>query len=1005
MNEQQQHDGNIPGAAVSRRQLLTAFGLAGAAMAAQSVLSVQGFAAQGGGTVSGGVYGNGSTVTGSTYHGNGNGSGYPPGQALSSGLFHLLYESVAAMVADTNLTDGLLASTAGYFEPGDGGGSAYIIQSGTQTEDGGSVITLTNGLQAILLPGDSIRYKQFGAVGDGANDDGVQIKKAHAYANGQQLPVINRSGEYWIKATVDIVVQTSVDWGHTKFHIDESFNSKTQSRFRVASRKTEAAIPFDAATKAAFLAQMKPGTTLIPELAPYKNSLVFVVDSNDKIGVRYGYNHNGWNREDFFYVEEHGRIVGDIAWTFNNYTSLVAYPCDDNYLVIDGGTFYMSGTSPGANGSYLYNGILVKRSRTILRNQWVGLDQGVVDVSLDPRSGFYYFSNVFDVTLENVRLIPWEQDREGTDRDVPAGTYGIGGARVLNATFRNVTAEGSNVHWGVFGTNMFKNFRIEGCRLNRVDVHFHCWNLYVKDSEIGYKGFTLTGGGDLFIENTKRFGTRFIDFRNDYGAKWDGNIRLNNCRLVLTSGTAEAVALNFIPANFDYKYPIGYGRSIKVQDFIFDYTGVPNPTGICRIMKIATFSKVTSTGARLFFPSSVECSDVIVVGREKGVRMLEISNPLSFDLGKPGGYDQNRVTANCHMRFVNIQSEKVPAQASQSNTHVNFLLNALGTAAYEDANALYPKIDIVGCGDFFGHFKGAVADVYFSDCTVNCMDAYEGGPMRGRLAFENCHIKANAVDDGKLLYSLSATHGVSFVDCTIHGPVVDGVERMDLLSRYDFINVNNTLRYNHLNTKLAKSVIDYFASAGTPVEPEFYAMLKSHHDSESISMAKRKGTTADRPAPAKFGSEKGFAYFDTDLGQPVVWDGTRWVSPAKSGDTLHFYTSSLPGAAGTAMKRMESHPSQEYVLSQAGSLVRFAVHASAPQSAAAFTFDVWKNGAVWLSGLAGPTASANPRMAAFTGNATFSAGDRISVRVVSVDSSLTAGTYATVDVYATYINY
>ncbi|RKN78811.1 hypothetical protein [Paenibacillus ginsengarvi] len=877
----------------------------------------------------------------------------------------------------SGLRENAVIRTTGYYESGDGGGAEYIIRADKSLPDGGSVVDLQNGLQAHLLPVSGVTYKMFGARGDGKNDDGVQIKLAHAYANRQGCPIVNTSGEYWIKETNLISIATSVEWGHTKFHIDESFNSKSNPRFQVISRKKEAAIPFDAAAKTAFLAKMKPGTTLIPELAPYKNSLVFVVDSNDKIGVRYGYNHNGWNREDFFYVEEHGRIVGDIAWTFTNYTSLVAYPCDDNYLVIDGGTFYMSGTSPGANGSYLHNGIMVKRSRTILRNQWVGLDQGAVDVSLDPRSGFYYFTNVFDVTLENVRLIPWEQDREGTAKDVPAGTYGIGGARVLNATFRNVTAEGSNVHWGVFGTNMFKNFRIEGCRLNRVDVHFHCWNLYVKDSEIGYKGFTLTGGGDLFIENTKRFGTRFIDFRNDYGAKWDGNIRLNNCRLVLTSGTAEAVGLHFVPADFDYKYPIGYGRSIKIQDFIFDYTGVPNPTGVCRMMKIAAFSKVTSSGARLFFPSSIECSDVIVVGREKGVRLLEIQNPLSYDVGKAGGYDENRVTANCYMRFANIQGEKVPAQASQSNTHVNFLLNALGTAAYDDANALYPKIDIVNCGDFFGHFKGAIADVYFSDCTVNCVDAYEGGPMRGRIAFDNCHIQADTVDDGKAFYSLSSTGGVSFVGCTIHAPIVDGAQRPELLSRYDFIDVNRTLHYHHLGTRLSKRIMDHYA----PVAPEYIAMLKSHHESESPQMLRRRGTSAQRPAAGLTGLASGFGYYDTDKGEWVVWDGAGWMPPVRQEESLHYYVSgsALTSPGEVRMKRMEGHPTDEYTLRGSGRAIAYSVYAD-ESLAGVYTFDLWKNGAVWHAGLNVPEGQLSAWLP--LDNSVWSAGDRIAVKLL-----------------------
>jgi len=291
MDEQERMDENTM-APVSRRQLLAAFGMASAALAAQSILTGQGAAAAQNPTVSGSTYGGSGTVTGATYNSNVPGSGYP---------HHLLYETVAEMKADANLADGLLASTSGYYEPGDGGGADYVIRSGTLPEDGGGVISLSaNGLQAVLLPGDSIRYKQFGAVGDGSNDDGVQLKKAHAYANERNLPLVNLSGEYWVKQTNEIIIQTNVSWGHTKFHIDESFNSMSSPRFRVTSRKSVVTIALDAAAKASFLSQMKPGTTLIPELAPYKNSLVFIVDSNDKIGVRYGYTHNGWNREEFF---------------------------------------------------------------------------------------------------------------------------------------------------------------------------------------------------------------------------------------------------------------------------------------------------------------------------------------------------------------------------------------------------------------------------------------------------------------------------------------------------------------------------------------------------------------------------------------------------------------------------------------------------------------------------------------------------------------------------------
>src|SRR5699024_580928 len=41
-----------------------------------------------------------------------------------------------------------------------------------------------------------VTYEMFGVVGDGVNDDGVQIKRAHDFANTHNLPVYNPYGEY-----------------------------------------------------------------------------------------------------------------------------------------------------------------------------------------------------------------------------------------------------------------------------------------------------------------------------------------------------------------------------------------------------------------------------------------------------------------------------------------------------------------------------------------------------------------------------------------------------------------------------------------------------------------------------------------------------------------------------------------------------------------------------------------------------------------------------------------
>src|SRR5690606_38487162 len=236
--------------------------------------------------------------------------------------------------------------------------------------------------------------------------------------------------------------------------------------------------------------------------------------------------------------------------------------------------------------------------------------------------GFYTFSLVYDVALENVRLIPWEQNREGEDRDVPAGTYGISAARMLNGVFRNVTAEGGPVHWGVFGTNLNKNFRIEHCRLNRVDVHFHCWNLCITDSHIGYRGISITGGGDLLIQNTSCNNRSFVNFRRDFGAKWDGRIRIINCRFEPPLASDSAV-LSFQPMDFDYKYPIGLAQAIQVEGLVIDYSGNPGNDQPCWLIRTPEMSK-TKQGGHLFFPRDLVIRNVSVIGREQGVRLMKL---------------------------------------------------------------------------------------------------------------------------------------------------------------------------------------------------------------------------------------------------------------------------------------------------------------------------------------------------------------------------------------------
>ncbi len=739
------------------------------------------------------------------------------------------YSTVGELKASPALRDGTLVDTAGFHAPGDGGGALYRVRNLDEDTrpNGADVIALDNGLAAVLVEGEAVNYKMFGAVGDGRHDDGVEIKLAHQYAGKHRIPIVNPSGEFWIKRTHNIPITTNVHWGQTTFHIDERYNSKRHAHFAVLNDQPSQTLALDEETKAALLERIKPGVQIIPELAAYAGHLISVVDANDRIGIRAGarYSKAGWAREELFYVEEEGRMVGDIAWEFKDFTSATAIPCNDNYLVIEGGGFYVSGDTPedGSRGYHML-GISVERSRTIIRQQWVGLEPGKRDVSLEPRGGFYRFDRVYDVILENIRAMPWEKTRPKPAESVEHGTYGISGARMLNCTFRNLTAEAGPVAWGVFGTNLNKNFRVENCRLNRIDVHFHCWNLYVSNCTLGFKGITVTGGGDLFVENTVRHGNSFISFRQDYGAKWDGRIRLRGCTLK-PGGNHTVSVLACRPGNFNHQYPVGFGRSVTIEDLVIDYSAAPKSTSACWLMDVAPFSK-TDDGARLFFAHRVEFRNIRVEGRARGVRLIRVPDPYGYELPNEFVYDGSRMKPNCAVICDGVQLEALTPRTADDAQEVHLLLGGKTAVGYADSQALCPKIRFSDCENVSLYLGNCIAGALLERCTVNMVTA---PGLKGELVFSDCRFQPDVIEAPAVFYTVESTLGTRFTNCTIHAPIVAGKSDPEMVNRTGFLEINGAVRHYHLNTALGNEVVNHIRSQGMEFSPDFIAKLRSHH--------------------------------------------------------------------------------------------------------------------------------------------------------------------------------
>jgi len=509
-------------------------------------------------------------------------------------------------------------------------------------------------------------------------------------------------------------------------------------------------------------------------------------------------------------------VIGDITWTFKNYTKLTAYPVDKNYLHLQGGIFYLSGENPSSGRGYYKNGIQVRRSRTIISNQWIGLEPCKEDTTtINPRSGFYSFSNVYDIRLENVRLTPYLYIRE-SGNNVHSGTYGISMARVLKSHFKNVIAEGSQNHWGVFGTNLNKDLKIESCLLNRVDIHFHCWNLSILNSYIGERGITITGGGNLIIDNTSCAGTSFVNFRSDYGSKWDGDITITNSVFKVSRNINNLSILNFSPHDFDYKYPIRFGRNIRIENFKVDFSSVEQKDAICWMMRIPQFS-VMEHGERLSFPNFIKFENIEVIDRKKGIRLLSIPDQGGYQVDKEGGYKNNILQTNVILNFNNVQLEDLSEEINQSHFTMQASKELLNN------NSLYPSIQFSNCANIAIQHNGYMANIFFEKCAVANITGNENKPLKGRFVFLNCEFNPTIRNKIENVYSLFSMSGTFFSNCIINPPVYLGVERIDLFDKIGFVELNKNVHFNHSNSSLNNNIIEFYKDE---IDPQFLLRLK-----------------------------------------------------------------------------------------------------------------------------------------------------------------------------------
>lgn len=399
-------------------------------------------------------------------------------------------------------------------------------------------LALTYGMRcnAEATVGATVRYRDFGAVGDGETDDFDAIIAAHDYANRNSLPVrAEDDAVYYIGGgRRTAVIKTDTDFGSAEFIIDDtevSLEDRGADVFLIASRYE----PYQVEGVDSLERHQQNIGVSLPT-----RSLLIATDPSIRRFIRHGGNRNdGVEQTDLFIVGRDGGVdpTTPIIWDFGEKIRIEAYPIDDETLKISGGRFTTIANDAPSEYTYFSRGIGIQRSRVVLD----GLAHYVTGEGDHgaPYRGFIFISRCAHVSVKNTTLTARRTYRTigSAGTTVSMGSYDLNINRAVNVIFRNVTQTNDindRKYWGIMGSNYCKNLVYDGCTLSRFDAHQGVVNASIRNSSV--RDITVIGEGLFSIENSRVYGYSFIGLRSDYGSTWRGDFMIEDSTWIPTRG-------------------------------------------------------------------------------------------------------------------------------------------------------------------------------------------------------------------------------------------------------------------------------------------------------------------------------------------------------------------------------------------------------------------------------------------------------------------------------------
>ena len=422
-----------------------------------------------------------------------------------------------------------------------------------------------------------VRYRDFGARGDGKTDDIDAIAATHAFANEHALSVkADHEATYYIGGKDrTAVIRTNTDFGTATFIIDDTEVQNREASVFVVSSSQQ---PF----KLEGVTSLKRNQQKINASLP-GTCLVTVTNTHVMHYIRFGLNQdNGSAQTDIFVVDENGQVDmnAPIIWDFDQITDITALPIDEQTLTITGGRFTTIANRAESEYNYHSRNLTIRRSNVLVD----GLEHRITDEGDQgaPYRGFVSVQDCAYVTVKNTVLTGHKTYRTigRAGKPVSMGSYDLSVSRALNVSFVNCTQTNDindRTYWGILGSNYCKNLLYDQCTLSRFDAHKGVANATIRNSTLGHMGINAIGNGILTVENTTVRGRSLINLRSDYGSTWQGEFVIRNCIFVPAGGqpTSAALISGSYSGQHDFGYPTYMPERITIENLRIDDANHP----------------------------------------------------------------------------------------------------------------------------------------------------------------------------------------------------------------------------------------------------------------------------------------------------------------------------------------------------------------------------------------------------------------------------------------------